>query len=216
MKEKIILLFIGLLVFQGSYSQPAEASRHSWADSVLHQMSLDEKIGQLFMIAAYSNKNENYENELEKQIRQYHVGGLIFFQGKPTQQIKLTNRYQKAAKYPLMIGMDAEHGVGWRLETAMEFPKMLTNGAIRKDSLIYALGATIARHCQELEVHVNFAPVASRHQTLSGAWRYRYRFSPYPACHPTFPPTPRLCRTLSLPASDRSRHSGGYGLPSGG
>ena len=112
MKEKIILLFIGLLVFQGSYSQPAEVSRHSWADSVLHQMSLDEKIGQLFMIAAYSNKNENYENELEKQIRQYHVGGLIFFQGKPTQQIKLTNRYQKAAKYPLMIGMDAEHGVG--------------------------------------------------------------------------------------------------------
>ena len=78
MKEKIILLFIGLLVFQGSYSQPAEASRHSWADSVLHQMSLDEKIGQLFMIAAYSNKNENYENELEKQIRQYHVGGLIW------------------------------------------------------------------------------------------------------------------------------------------
>lgn len=55
--------------------------------------------------------------------------------------------------------MDAEHGVGWRLETAMEFPKMLTNGAIRKDSLIYALGATIARHCQELGVHVNFAPV---------------------------------------------------------
>ena len=75
MKEKIILLFIGILVFQGSYSQPAEVSRHSWADSVLHQMSLDEKIGQLFMIAAYSNKNENYENELEKQIRQYHVGG---------------------------------------------------------------------------------------------------------------------------------------------
>ena len=102
MKEKIILLFIGILVFQGSYSQSAEASRHSWADSILHQMSLDEKIGQLFMIAAYSNKNENYENELEKQIRQYHVGGLIFFQGKPTQQIKLTNRYQKAAKYPLM------------------------------------------------------------------------------------------------------------------
>lgn len=123
MKEKIILLFIGLLVFQGSYSQPAEASRHSWADSVLHQMSLDEKIGQLFMIAAYSNKNENYENELEKQIRQYHVGGLIFFQGKPTQQVKLTNRYQKAAKYPLMIGMDAEHGVGWRLETADGIPQ---------------------------------------------------------------------------------------------
>lgn len=94
MKEKIILLFIGLLVFQGSYSQPAEVSRHSWADSVLHQMSLDEKIGQLFMIAAYSNKNENYENELEKQIRQYHVGGLIFF---------LTSSLQKPLFYNYLI-----------------------------------------------------------------------------------------------------------------
>lgn len=81
MKEKIILLFIGLLVFQGSYSQPAEVSRHSWADSVLHQMSLDEKIGQLFMIAAYSNKNENYENELENKSGNITSEGSFFSRG---------------------------------------------------------------------------------------------------------------------------------------
>lgn len=130
-----------------------------WVDSTLQAMTLEEKIGQLFMVAAYSNQNEAYEAELEKQIRKYHLGGLIFFQGDPVRQVKLTNRYQKASKYPLLIGLDAEHGAGWRLKTAMEFPKMGIIGAIREDSLVFALGETIARHCQELGVHVNFAPV---------------------------------------------------------
>jgi len=129
-------------------------------------MTLEEKIGQLFMIAAYSNQNEKQEAELEKQIVRHHVGGLIFFQGEPSRQIQLTNRYQKVSKYPLLIGLDAEHGAGWRLKTAMEFPKMGIAGAVRNDSLIYALGATIARHCRELGVHVNFAPVADVNNNL--------------------------------------------------
>lgn len=161
MKTTLLLIAVLFLVF---ITTPLKADTKFskaaiWADSVIIHMTLEEKIGQLFMIAAYSNQNENYENELEKQIRKYQVGGVIFFQGDPVRQVKMTNRLQKASKYPLMIGMDAEHGVGWRLKTAMEFPKMLIDGAIRNDSLIFALGATIARHCHELGVHVNFAPV---------------------------------------------------------
>lgn len=108
----------------------------------------------------YSNRDQEYEDRLEKIIREYNIGGLIFFQGEPVRQAQLTNRYQKAAKYPLLIGLDAEHGVGWRLRTGMEFPLMGIAGAIRNDSLIFRLGATIARHCKELGVHINFAPVA--------------------------------------------------------
>lgn len=154
-----ILLFFTLLQIYCLPVCGGPQKNISWIDSTLNQMSLDERIGQLFMIAAYSNQNENYENELEKQIRKYKVGGLIFFQGDPLRQVKLTNRYQKASKCPLMIGIDAEHGIGWRLKTAMEFPKMGIVGAVTNDSLIYALGATIARHCHELGIHVNFAPV---------------------------------------------------------
>lgn len=162
MKISARFLILSFILLSGSkYSPVCGAPRPvlSWADSVFNQMTLDERIGQLFMIAAYSNQNEKYETDLEKQIQKYQVGGLIFFQGDPARQVKLTNRYQKASKYPLMIGLDAEHGVGWRLKTGMEFPKMGIIGAIRNDSLIFALGATIARHCHELGVHVNFAPV---------------------------------------------------------
>lgn len=153
------LLVFALLLTAPLYicgQSPADAV---WVDSTLNRMSLDQKIGQLLIIAAYSNQNDNYENELEKQIRKYHIGGLIFFQGDPVKQVQLTNRYQQAAECPLFIGMDAEHGIGWRLKTAMEFPKMLIEGALRNDSLIYQLGAAIANHCHELGVHINFAPV---------------------------------------------------------
>lgn len=160
MKLKVVFLLFFFYFSSNQHLAYGNISPEShWADSVYQQMNLDEKIGQLFMIAAYSNQGENYENELEKQIRKYHVGGLIFFQGDAARQLQLTLRYQKASKYPLMIGMDAEHGVGWRLKNAMEFPVMLINGAVQNDSLIFALGATIARHCQTMGVHVNFAPV---------------------------------------------------------
>ncbi len=46
-------------------------------------MSLDEKIGQLFMVSAYSNKGSLHKNEVEKLIQENKIGGLIFFQGLP-------------------------------------------------------------------------------------------------------------------------------------
>lgn len=161
MKTWVLFIFSCTFFLVGSnqFSWGQTSQHIPWVDSTLSHMTLDQKIGQLFMIAAYSNQSEIYEADIEKQIRKYQVGGLIFFQGDPARQLQLTNRYQKASACPLMIGLDAEHGVGWRLKTAMEFPKMGIIGAIREDSLVFALGATIARHCHELGVHVNFAPV---------------------------------------------------------
>lgn len=157
MHKFCILLLILLLCFSGRGNPPHSAV---WTEEMLETMTLDEKIGQLFMLAVYSNKDKEYEEKISEIIRKYHIGGLIFFQGDPVQQIEMTNTFQKISKYPLLIGIDAEHGLGWRLQTAMEFPKMLINGAITNDSLIYRLGQAIARHCNETGIHVNFAPVA--------------------------------------------------------
>lgn len=78
-----------------------------WIDSLINTMTLEQKAGQLFMIAAYSNKDETHYAEIEKYIRTNNIGGLIFMQGDPITQVKLTNRYQKASNIPLMIAMDA-------------------------------------------------------------------------------------------------------------
>ncbi|MCS6796572.1 MAG: hypothetical protein NZ516_11510, partial [Raineya sp.] len=111
-----------------------------WVDSVFRRLSLDEKIGQLFMVAAYSNKDEKHYREIEKLIKDYHIGGLIFFQGSPYKQAQLTNRYQAKSEVPLLIAIDAEWGLAMRLDSTLMYPYQITLGALRaeNDSLIEA------------------------------------------------------------------------------
>ncbi|MFO8234862.1 MAG: glycoside hydrolase family 3 N-terminal domain-containing protein [Bacteroidales bacterium] len=131
----------------------------SWVDSVYKKMTLDEKIGQLFMVAAYSNKGPEHTQDILKLIRKYNIGGLIFFQGTPRKQIKLTNIYQNHSEVPLMIAMDAEWGLGMRLDSTMSYPRQMTLGAIQNDSLIYQMGLDIGEQLRRMGVHINFAPV---------------------------------------------------------
>lgn len=131
-----------------------------WVDSVFDSMTLEERIGQLFMVAAYSNKNEQHIRGLEELIAQNHIGGLIFFQGGPLRQANMCNRLQAKSKVPMLIGMDAEWGISMRLDSTLRYPRQMTLGAIRNDSLVYAFGEAVADEFKRMGMHVNFAPVA--------------------------------------------------------
>jgi beta-glucosidase-like glycosyl hydrolase/CubicO group peptidase (beta-lactamase class C family) len=136
------------------YTDAAE----KWADSVMKKMTVDQRIGQLFMVAAWSNKDQKHVNEIKKLVSHHHIGGLIFMQGGPVRQAKLTNTYQSLAKVPLLIGMDAEWGMSMRLDSLPIFPRQMTMGAAQNDSLVYAMGREAARQCKRLGVHVSFSP----------------------------------------------------------
>jgi len=123
-------------------------------------MSLEEKIGQLLMVPAYSDPKYLNRREIERWIARYHIGGLIFMKGTPTAQVQLTNAYQRQSKIPLLISMDAEWGPSMRLDSLPRFPNALTLGAVPEDSLVYQVARAIARQCRRLGVHINFAPVA--------------------------------------------------------
>ncbi len=134
-------------------------AQKTWVDKHIKTMSLDEKIGQLFMIAAYSNKDQAHVNFIQSQIKKHHIGGLIFMQGTPKEQARLHNLYQHASKIPLMIGFDGEWGLDMRLDDTYRFPWNMTLGAIRDNSLIESFGKQLAKHCKRAGIHVNFAPV---------------------------------------------------------
>ena len=85
---------------------PETLAETHWVDSIYNQMTFEEKVGQLFMVAAYSNKDTIHTNAIEKLIKDYKIGGLIFFQGGPGRQARLTNKYQSLSKVPLFIGID--------------------------------------------------------------------------------------------------------------
>ena len=130
-----------------------------WVDSILSSMSIDQKIGQLFMIQAYSNRDSVHENKIKAMIQDYHIGNLIFMQGTPIKQAQLTNTYQSLSKTPLMIGFDGEWGLDMRLQNTYRFPWNMTLGAIQDNSLIRKFGEHLGSHAKRIGIHVNFAPV---------------------------------------------------------
>ncbi|MBE9465542.1 glycoside hydrolase family 3 N-terminal domain-containing protein [Dyadobacter subterraneus] len=133
---------------------------NQWVDSTLKSLSLEEKIGQLFMVATFSNREEANTRYIDRLIDDFHLGGLIFFQGGPVRQAQLTNHYQAHSKVPLFIGIDGEWGLGMRLDSTISFPKQMVLGAIQDDELIYKMGSDIARQCRRLGIQINFAPVS--------------------------------------------------------
>ncbi len=174
--SKILLVLLSLLLFNNAtipgnrtfetplvdepLDPPFLQADSAWVDSVMLGMSLDEKIAQMLMIQAYSNRDEAHTRELEKLIRKHKVGGVIFFQGSPGRQAHMTNRFQGTSEIPLLIAMDGEWGLGMRLDSVISYPKQMMLGAISNDSLIYMMGKDIAEQMRTLGVHMNFAPVA--------------------------------------------------------
>ncbi|MFA0961476.1 glycoside hydrolase family 3 N-terminal domain-containing protein [Roseivirga sp. BDSF3-8] len=166
MLKKVCVLLVLLVAFLSAFIFPANdaentdtARQNGWVDSVFNELSDDQRIAQLITVAGYSNRSESHYQEIESLVRTYNIGGICFFQGDPISQAKLTNRYQLAAATPIMISMDLEYGLGMRLDSTIGYPNQMTLGALRDESPVYKMGAEVARQCEELGVHVNFAPV---------------------------------------------------------
>ena len=161
MKFSFFFIFFNILLLLGSSANNNADSiaQNIWVDSLLNNMSTEQKIAQLFMVAAYSNKTEKHEQEISDLILNYNIGGLMFMQGGPKRQLNLTNKYQNQSKIPLIIAQDAEWGLSMRIDSTIRFPWQMTLGAIKDSNLVYEMGVEIARQCKRLGVHINFAPV---------------------------------------------------------
>ena len=156
-------MFLNVAFVKAQHNDPLitkdTLAQQKWVDSLLNKMTVEEKIGQLFMVAAYSNKDAAHEKFIESLIERYHIGALIFFQDLPIKQAELTNKYQSLSKYPLLIGIDGEWGLNMRLKNTFRFPWNMTLGAVEDNDLISDFGVQVAKHCKRLGIHMNFAPV---------------------------------------------------------
>ncbi len=134
------------------------AARH-WVDSVFQALSPAERLGQLFMLPVHANdKFPEEQAQVTSLIKQYSLGGIIFMQGSPTQQVKLSNYYQAIARVPLLMAQDAEWGPAMRLDSSISFPRQIALGAINNDTLIYRFGLEVGRECKRVGINLDFAP----------------------------------------------------------
>lgn len=165
-KISFILLFCIFLTsnvkaqYQPRNISSAEINKaNEWVDKTYLSLSQDEKLGQLFIVALYTNKDEAHINNVRKIVNDEKIGGLILMQDDAEREINLVNEFQQKSKIPLMIGMDAEWGVFQRIAAAHKFPWAMTLGAIQDKTLITEMAAKIAEDCKRMGINWDFAPV---------------------------------------------------------
>lgn len=171
MKTFNIIIILFTLVITGIYAGKPDKilsyednslyskAEKRWVDSVFNSLSIEEKIAQLIMISSKSSASKADIDSVVSLIKKFNVGGVIFFKGSPVAQSILANYYQSIAKTQLFIAIDGEWGISMRLDSTPYFPKQMTLGAIENEHLLYLMGKAMAKQCQRLGIHINFAPV---------------------------------------------------------
>ncbi len=159
---KVLPIFLLTVIFANAQRNPLvvkdSLAQQRWVDKQYESMSLEARLGQLFMVSVASDQPKSATDKISTLIEEENIGGVIFSTGGPVRQAKLTNKYQKLSKVPLMIGMDAEWGLSMRLDSTYAFPWNMTLGAIQDNEIVEKVGHQIGKHAKRLGVHINFAP----------------------------------------------------------
>lgn len=164
MLKYLSVLFLGFsFLLYSQTPDPLLASdaqaQNKWVDSIYSSLSMKEKIGQLFMPMVFTERDSAHFQQTMDLVKNNRVGGLIFSLGGPVEQTHWLNAFQKAAKTPLLIAMDAEWGVAMRLDSVQPFPWPMTLGAVQDTVLLRNIGARMAAQEKRLGIHYSFSPV---------------------------------------------------------
>src|SRR5579864_8592836 len=143
-----------------------------WAEKTLHKLSLEEKVGQVFMIwcrASFLNVENPEYLQWREAMEKYHVGsfamtvhvdGPFLLRSEPYEAAELANRLQHESKLPLLFAADFERGVATRLMGVTNFPAAMAFGAGGRMEDAHAFGYITAEEARAIGVHWNFFPDA--------------------------------------------------------
>jgi beta-N-acetylhexosaminidase len=146
--------------------------RERWAERTLHKLTLEEKIGQLFMIwcrASFLNVESPEYLQLRESMEKYHVGGFamtvhvdgpFLLRSEPYEAAELLNRLQRESKLPLLFAADFERGVSMRLMGSTVFPHAMAFGADGRMEDAESFGRITAEEARAIGIHWNFFPDA--------------------------------------------------------
>ena len=162
MRSKLIAFILILSIVTTAQKAPDFLTQYNkeWVENTLKSMTIDEKIGQLFMPRGnYSGKGYD-QQKIMNWVKEYYLGGIVFFAGQPSVQAQITNDLQAISKVPMFIGQDFEWGLAMRLDSTPRFPYQMALGAMpQQEDLIEAMGREMGRECNRMGVHINYAPV---------------------------------------------------------
>ncbi|MFN8317884.1 MAG: glycoside hydrolase family 3 N-terminal domain-containing protein [Saprospiraceae bacterium] len=156
----LLLMLVTCTLQAQSYIRFDSDKNNRWADSILTTLTLEEKVGQLLMPRGNVSGKPHDVEKLKMWVKDYKIGGIVFFAGPPSVQARISNELQAISKIPLFIGEDFEWGLAMRLDSTDRFPYAMALGAMKgNDQLIEAMGQEVGRQCRRMGVHINYAPV---------------------------------------------------------
>jgi beta-N-acetylhexosaminidase len=129
----------------------------------LESLTLDEKVGQLFVVGArgvFMGESSWAYQQLMHQIHDNHVGGVIWFQSNVYETALLTRKLNEESRVPLLISADLESGIGMRFLDTTFWPSAMAIAATGDPSLAEAEGKVVAREAKAIGVNHILAPVA--------------------------------------------------------
>jgi beta-N-acetylhexosaminidase len=164
MKNLSGFLLLILISISSSAQFRSNLSANKWVDSVFNSLNEDQKIAQLIVVRLSAidlatRKVTFYDKEVEDAVRKFNIGGICLFQGGPITQANFINYFQGIAKTPIMICIDAENGVGMRMDSVTGLPRQMMLGAVQNSELIYQYGKLVGDQCKRIGITVNYAPV---------------------------------------------------------
>lgn len=140
-----------------------------WADSLTASMTLEQRVGQLFMPAVYASDDAATLRLLRSYVADLHIGGVVLLKGDLRAAASLADTLQKLSETGLFVAIDAEWGLRMRLDDAPDFPDNSRLGAKATEELMYEYGREMARECRSIGINMLLGPVVDVVEGRSGA-----------------------------------------------
>ncbi len=155
MNIRIPIITLALATISISSRLPAQLLQAdtAWVENILKRMTLDEKIGQLFM-PAHRDVAKTTE-----WIKNYNIGGIWFARTEARRIAEELNTLQLISKYPLLVSADFEKGAGTYVDGATDLPFNMALGATRDPHIVYRAAALTSKEAKAMGVHIIFGPV---------------------------------------------------------
>lgn len=163
LSSAILTAFAALFSVSTALGQDKDSLRHkAQVESALEKMSVRQKVAQLFIVSISRQPSEKTKALQESLVRDYGIGNLIIMRGPIHEFMPRVNYLQTLAKVPLMIATDAEWGAAMRFSEYLAYPRQAQLGRIEKgaEKLLYKMGRNVGKELKDLNIYVNYAPVA--------------------------------------------------------
>jgi beta-glucosidase-like glycosyl hydrolase len=161
---------------QSQLRQDKDSLRHkAQVEAALSKMSVRQKVAQLFIVELSRNPSPATRAYQDSLVGYYGLGNVILMEGSIKHFLQRMDELQAIAQIPIMVAVDGEWGAAMRFPEYLPYPRQAQLSRIEKngEKLLYKMGRNVGKELKDINVMVNYAPVAdvSKHYMETGALR---------------------------------------------